>query len=152
MENTLESFDNYFNIINSDLYNGYSEKLVSYFNKKFGDKWNFHLIFNKEKYYPLTYLGTKENILKISENNNKNRWYIKKRDGSYGRNITITDNPKNFFNKNIKSNDFIIQKEIKPDIVNKRKYDYRIYFLILKKNNKEVKLHEDYSYSINNSK
>lgn len=137
IENTPESFDNYFNKINKNLYLSYSKDFIDYFKNKFGDKWNCHLIFENEKYYPFTLLGSREVILNL-ENLPKNKYYyIKKRDGSYGRSITITKNPRNFFiNSILVSNSYIIQREIESMLYNNRKFDYRIYLLILKKDNK----------------
>jgi len=150
LETTKESFDNYFDEIDSELHNGYSRDLVEYLNKTFGDKWNFNLIFGTEKYIPFTLLGTFENIKKLV-NLPLNNYYIKKRDGSYGRQITITKTPSLFFkNPRLKENDYVIQKEINTDLNNKRKYDYRIYLLILKKDNR-VKYGYYRKYVIRNS-
>lgn len=138
VEITKESFDNYYDEVNRDLHNGYSKGFVEYLNITFGDKWNFHLIFEKEKYYPFTILGTLSNIKNLG-NLPRSNYYIKKRDGSYGRNIEITDNPKKFFNQyGLKENDYVIQKEINTDLNKNRKYDYRIYLLILKKNDRII--------------
>lgn len=136
MEITRESFDNYFNIVNTDLFNGYSKKFVNYLFNEFGDKWNFYIKFSNEKYIPFTLLGTFENIKNLI-NLPKSNYYIKKNDGSYGRDIIITKNPEIFFkNKNLKKNDYIIQREINSQIYKNKKFDYRIYLLIFKNENK----------------
>lgn len=136
VEETKESFDNFFNEINKDLYKGYSKKFVEYLNNTLGDKWNFHILFKNESYIPFTLLGTNENIKNLI-NLSKNNYYIKKRDGSYGRQITITSTPLNFFKQyGLIDNNYIIQREITSDTYKNRKYDYRIYLLIYKKNNK----------------
>lgn len=136
MECTLESFDNYFDKINLNLHNGYSKEFVDYIKKTLGDKWNFYNLFMREKYIPFTLLGTQNNIVKLDKLP-KNNYYIKKRNGSYGRQITITKHPIVFFKQyGLKENSYIIQREINTDTYKNRKYDYRIYLLILKKNNK----------------
>ena len=135
-ENTKESFDNYFNQVNLDLHKGYSEKFVEYLFEEFGDKWNFHIKFENEKYYPFTLLGNQETIYSLIDLPNNVYYYIKKRDGSYGRQIHITKNPNDFFKVNKEKNQYIIQKEIESELYNERKFDYRIYLLILKKDNK----------------
>lgn len=136
--NTKESFDNYYEKINKNLYNGYSDKFEKYMNNTFGDKWNFHLIFENEKYYPKSILGKMENIKMLKKLDNNLKYYIKNRYESYGRDIIITNNPYNFFLKKQMNNMYIIQREIKSVMLNDRKYDYRIYVLILKKNNKII--------------
>jgi hypothetical protein len=141
MSHTKESFDNYFETINQELYLGYPEKLEEYLRKEWSDKWKFHQKINKLDNYPLTILGTlenlkKENLEKLSKKNCY--WYIKQKDGSFGRQIKITKNPLSFFGELVltnKINQYIIQKEIITDDFNNRKYDYRIYLLILKRNN-----------------
>lgn len=132
MEKTRESFDNYFNEINLDLYNGYSKEFVKYLFKEFGDKWEFHLKFESEKYYPLTLLGNQESIKNIHNLPDNVYYYIKKRDGSYGRQISITKSPHSFFKNNKEKNQYVIQKEIESYLYKNRKFDYRIYLIILK--------------------
>ncbi|ADO67342.1 putative tubulin-tyrosine ligase family protein [Cafeteria roenbergensis virus] len=149
-EITKESFDNYYNEINMLLYNGYSLKFVEYLKNKFGDKCNFHLIFQRENYYPLTFIGSIKNINSFNNLPSSN-YYIKKRNGSYGKNITITTNPNRFFNQyGIKENDYVVQKEIDTDLYKNKKYDYRVYLLILKINNK-IKYGYYTKYVIRNS-
>ena len=94
--------------------------------------------------YPLTILGSlenlqKENLEKLSKKNCY--WYIKQKDGSFGRQITITKKPITFFGEKVltnKINQYVIQKEIITDDYKNRKYDYRIYLLIIKQND-EIK-------------
>lgn len=135
-ENTPESFDNFYNDINEKLHNSFSFKFVDYLKNKFGDKWNCHLIFENEKYYPFTLLGTNDVILNLSNLPNNKYYYIKLRNGSYGRSIYITKNPKSFFVNNTGINNYIIQREVESELYKNRKFDYRIYLLILKKDNK----------------
>lgn len=134
MAETKESFDNYYKEVNKDLYEGYNEKFYKYLEKEFGDKWKFHLKFFNESYYPETILGTYKNILGLKDKNFDDNYYVKDRYGSFGRNIKITKSPYNFF-RNKQVNRYVIQKEIKSMINNKKKFDYRIYFLLLKRNN-----------------
>lgn len=136
IEKTNESFDNYFTKVNIDLYNGYSKEFVDYLFKEFGDKWDFHLKFESEKYYPLTLLGNQETLKDIHNLPDNVYYYIKKRDGSYGRHITITKNPHSYFINNKEKNQYVIQREINSLLYKNRKFDYRIYLLILKKDNK----------------
>lgn len=133
MAKTRESFDNYYDEINKDLYDGYNEKLENYLNEEYGDKWNFHIKFVNESYYPLTILGSKKELEKLKKENEKYRYYVKEKNGSYGRDIVITRNPYNFFKNSDQLNRYVIQREIKSDLCNKRKYDYRIYVLMLRK-------------------
>lgn len=134
-ENTPESFDNFYNDINEKLHNSFSFKFVDYLKNKFGDKWNCHLVFENEKYYPFTLLGTNDVILNLSNLSNNKYYYIKLRNGSYGRSIWITKNPKSFFVNNMGTNNYIIQREVESELYKNRKFDYRIYLLILKKDN-----------------
>jgi len=139
---TRESFDNYFNDINPELFNLYPEKFEEYLKKEWSDKVKFHEKVNHLSNYPLTLVSTKDNLNQqyLNKLTKKNcYWYIKKKTGSYGRSITITKNPISFFGSLIRTmdiNNYIIQKEIISDDFEGRKYDYRIYLLIIKRNNK----------------
>lgn len=133
MENTKESFDNYYNDVNINLHKCYPEKFVNYLLREFGDKWEFHLKFESEKYYPFTLLGNVETIKNLGNLPNNVYYYIKKRNGSYGRQIQITKNPSEFFRKNLERNMYVIQREIDSMIYNNRKFDYRVYLIIYKR-------------------
>ena len=142
MKISKESFDNYYNDVNSEFFNYYPEELESYLRKEWSDKWMFHKRMCDFDNYPLTLLGTIENLKesRLEKLSKKGcYWYIKKRDGSYGRSICITKNPLSFFGGKLlasKVNSYLIQKEIKSELHNGRKYDYRIYIMLLRRGEK----------------
>lgn len=148
---TKESFDNYYQDINPELFNLFPKDFEDYLRKEWSDKVEFHKKVNNLSNYPLTVISTKTNLHHsfLSKLAKKNcYWFIKKKDGSYGRSITITKNPISFFGSLIRTSDinkYVIQKEIISDTLEDRKYDYRIYLLIIKKDNKiNYYYYEDY--------
>jgi len=139
---TKESFDNYYEEINSELYNLFPKDFENYLRTEWSDKVKFHKKISNLSNYPLTVISTIQNLqISFLEKLGKKGcyWYIKKKNGSYGRNITITKNPITFFGSLIRTSDinnYVIQKEILSDNYKGKKYDYRVYLLIIKINGK----------------
>lgn len=68
-------------------------------------------------------------IYKLNEIVENEKYFIKPKKGSCGEGIKVMLGNEI---KNIDSNKFLIQKYIKPDLINERKYDVRIYYFVIK--------------------
>ncbi len=96
---------------------------------------------------PETYLFNDEDILLFKKNFNKN-FYILKNNKQRKKGITITNN----LNQILKSDNKLIQEYKKSFIINKRKFNLRLYILIICENkSKKIYLH-DYSKCLYTSK
>jgi hypothetical protein len=100
---------------------------------------------NNKSYFPLKYII---NLNKISMPNfEKNiTWFIKPSKGCGGASIVVSDKPekiineyKEKYNKFIKKKNLkylVVEKEIKCNLIKKRKWDLRAYYLVVYNNNK----------------
>lgn len=112
----------------------------------FGDKYrHYDLLLKKLQKKPnfilKTYLFNKNNLYKLDEVIKSKKIWIIKPQNDYGRHgvkiITNINQIYNWVNKNGKFNEWILQNYVdNPYLINNKKFHFRIYALIVKKNKK----------------